>query len=812
MPDEPLERFQNIYTSYDSFCAVRGEVTESDTRANILDPLLHDVLLWPREAVFREVHGDNGYLDYRLTAGTPRLVWEAKRSGKTFVFPFSKRPQRRLKISTRLAGSPVLKAAVEQVQGYCVEHGIRYAVATNGYSFVILRAIVEGRSWRDGSAIIFYSPKDIIKNFNEFFNLLSYESVAEGHLEDAFRVGQVSSREYHRPLDKVLNSDATYGRNPINIALRPYVDQFFGDIASQDDITILEKCYVRSTPIQIIDKDLKLIVQDTVPSFAQQANQVRVTSASPGGNLGEDLRSVATSAPTQRGHVVVLMGGIGSGKSTFLKRFFKIVAPELVAPASQSFLLHLDFLGAPENLDQLDQYVWDEISRLLRARLPSLVTRSVLEAMFATELQILREVYGHDPARLARQVDDNLFQYAANSHVFSEHAIEYSKELGHFPIIVFDNVDQLSTASQISIFTIAQRCAQMYGTLSLLVLREESFCAAQMQRHLTAYTIRPYHLSSPDFLDLIRKRIDLAADAVAGSQRQNVLQEEGFQAQRVIDFFRLLKDSVFDRNRNIVRLVQAVSFGNARLALDLLNCFILSGATNTSKILEMFKAGGYTVPFHEFAKSVILGDYRYYKESRSFILNVFHVTGARNASHFTTLRILQYLSREHVADVRQQGFTDLHILVQSLSDMFDNEDDVIQVLMRLIALNRQLVELDTRRSDTLAGASTVRITSAGAYYLHYFVRSFAYLDLMWHDTAISSSSISDQLSRLIPNVYMTERFARTELFLEYLNGEEEEELASMQSVPHYLGPFMPTISKQYEREKKLIESKLRLTH
>ena len=39
-----------------------------------------------------------------------------------------------------------------------------------------------------------------------------------------------------------------------------------------------------------------------------------------------------------------------------------------------------------------------------------------------------------------------------------------------------------------------------------------------------------------------------------------------------------------------------------RFALQLFNNFITSGATNMPKILEKFRDGGYTVPFHEFAK------------------------------------------------------------------------------------------------------------------------------------------------------------------------------------------------------------------
>jgi hypothetical protein len=240
MRDE-LQTLGAIFRDFASFCQRRGRVSESDTRATIIDRVLHDVLGWPRPTVRREVHVHPGYLDYLLSTTKPVLIVEAKASGESFEVP-----HRKAKLSSRLKINGVLRAnkklvdALVQVQRYCADEGLRYGVVTNGYSFVVFRAMVEGASWKDGEAIVFDSPSIVEADFSTFWNLLSYDSVRSGKLDEAFRSAAAPARNYHRPLTHIVNADSTYSRNPINTALRPYVERYFGDIAAQDDLELLE--------------------------------------------------------------------------------------------------------------------------------------------------------------------------------------------------------------------------------------------------------------------------------------------------------------------------------------------------------------------------------------------------------------------------------------------------------------------------------------------------------------------------------------------------------------------------------------------
>jgi hypothetical protein len=252
--------------------------------------------------------------------------------------------------------------------------------------------------------------------------------------------------------------------------------------------------------------------------------------------------------------------------------------------------------------------------------------------------------------------------------------------------------------------------------------------------------------------------------------------------------------------------------------------FMTSGVTDVDKMLNIYRRQDtYFVAFHEFVKSIMLGERRYYKDQASFIGNVFDCGAERNASHFTALRVIRALLLRRGESSREgQGFVEIGQLVSMSEDIFDNREDLLRALTRLVS--RQLVETNTKSTDTIAGASHVRVTSAGWYYSRFLVRAFSYLDLVLQDTPLNDAAVERNLRAYVEQVdnlsdredqkleRMQVRFSRVKEFLDYLQKEEQREekefdLAKRGGI--WAEPFVPMIRTQVEQETSWIDRRLK---
>jgi hypothetical protein len=285
-----------------------------------------------------------------------------------------------------------------------------------------------------------------------------------------------------------------------------------------------------------------------------------------------------------------------------------------------------------------------------------------------------------------------------------------------------------------------------------------------------------------------------------------------------------VQNSIFGgNNRNIVRFIEAVCFGNMRLALQLFSTFLYSGATDVRKMLNIFdRDGSYDVPFHEFLKSIMLGDRAYYKEDASPLLNMFNVGTEKNSSHFTAYRLLRLLMTHRSESTTEgRGYVRLELILNSFEDLFDNREDLLSVLNRLVRYH--LVEANTRSSETIMGASDVRITSAGWFYLRFLTKTFAYLDLVLQDTPVDDYAVHTALLQSVRDVdnmvdrddlkldRVRTRFARVSTFVDYLQDQEtaEREGYGLTEEMGVLGEtIVPAIRHQFDHDRDWIEYRI----
>ncbi len=743
-PDTAADALDALIKEFNSFCSRAGELSEADTRVKVIDRVLVEILGWPEANITREKHVvDRGYIDYTFIVRERRYIaLEAKREGKAFKLPGDGK-HRSLKLSGPLLSETAVKEAIVQVRSYCSEQGIRFAIVTNGYAWIIFRALREDVPWRDAQATVFPSLEHIQEHFTEFWNLLAYESICARSLESEFVSQLRIQRHLHRVTDVLWNADLPLQRNRLHQQLDPLISAVFEDIADQAQIEILQSCYVHSHSLEIVAQDLGIVITDEVPKFLEREGAVQIRMGAD--DAGDFEVMMSTESGGRLGNLCLLLGGIGSGKTTFLRRYQRTVGKELLD--KKTIWFSVDFFGTPLDPHELEPFVWRNVLGQLRSRYDSdrLEIRKNLKNIYKPEIRALEETVLRHAKKHTDEYEQLLSPYLekwqADISNYVPRLLAVAQPHRNIkPVLFIDNVDQLASSYQAQIFLLAQRITQRIGSITIIALREESYYTASVQRTFTASTNHKFHIASPRFLHLIRNRIDYSRKLLKTPETEALPLPERDAAFRddISDFLSIAEDSILEGSKQIVYFVDALCFGNMRLALQMFTTFLASGVTDVGKMLHIYRRDGrYVIAYHEFVKSIMLGDRKYYKEIASPILNVFDCGIERNSSHFTALRLLRFLVKCRGQNtVEGRGYFDIGRAAAAFEDVFDNSEDFEKTLDRLV--QRQLVEVNTRSIESAAAASHVRVTSAGWYYHRRLAQSFVYLDLVLQDTPLNN--------------------------------------------------------------------------
>lgn len=685
--------------------------------------------------------------------------------------------------------------------GYSFGLGTEYAILTNGTQFIVFQAITRGRKWTDGQAIVWHDHQDILDNFADFWELLARSNVIRGLLTERFNKVSSVTTAYYSPLQFIHNPEAELVRNPfwnkISNAFSPIlVDQPENESLQ---IEIIKHCYVSSPLAGESSNDLARLLRDLMPKYLKDAG-VRNIDLSESSNAAFGSKLVSDLKLHKPG-TYVLTGGVGSGKTTFLRRFGFVDQHSYIR--DYCVWLHIDFLEFGADVgDELGRriakYTYAQILEKLSTDYSSFVpkTGEHMRDLFRDEIEKLRItlLFGLDESKpeYQTQINSRVDELARDTEIFVKAILKSIVNSGKCVVFVLDNTDQLGEQFQKSVFLFSQHLADNYNTLAIVALREEKFFAAHRQGVFDAYGTRKFHIGSPELIYVIRKRLEYGLERYRNQAVQNgVSVEEQNETASVV---RALINATTNKNGNIIRFLTCVSAGDMRLALGMFRDFMASGNTDTAKIRRItMKRDGYQMPFHEFAKSAILGIRRHYRGNVARIINLFAPSTVAGASHWTANRILARLAASQRApSTFGEGYVSTATLIREYRQSFGSGDDFIEATERL--MKEGLLESEPPRSSKLDNTEALKISATGSYYWSFLVRSFAYHDLVLVDTPIRDESLARELAQASEfrkedyslKDYTLIRIDRVRRFVEYLQTCEQEEMgiAAKQGGPY----------------------------
>lgn len=814
--DAAFERFRTLYAESRLASRDLPKLTEADTRAKLIDPLFKEVLGWREPEFRRETPVDSGYVDYTLGAESVYLLIEAKRTKPRFHLNAPEGTRTAKLSGPHLLSNKKLREPLEQAARYAFDLGAPIAVLTNGEQLIVF----ESRSgWTNGIAMLWHSHEDIRDNFGEFYSLMSAEAVRSGLLLEALQATPGVTKPSFAPLEFASEPERELVRNRFWQKMAAVFGPILTDQTEVPAIReeIIRNCYVTTPISDESDANLDTLLKARIPKFLTDAGVNDLRPGMHGKTAFDNL--LENDVKLRHPGCYVLTGGVGSGKTTFLRRFALVVQPRLVREFC--VWLHIDYLGFGNISvvavdEELRAFTFKAIRRALADAYRDLIPASGegIRSLFAAEIQEARltSLFGLDESSDSWQekVNSLVARLYESDQAYVEAVLRRLSD-GRRVVLVLDNSDQLGEPFQASLFLFAQKLSRDHKALCVVALREEKFFAAYRRGIFDAFGDRRFHIGSPSLGKVIQSRLEYGLQKYIDQAKASstAIDHEEIEGVRLLVL--ALIRSATKTNSPIVRMLACVSNGDMRHALDRVREFIGSGNTDIDKLLKLARRhASYTIPFHEFAKSAILGSKRFYQSGLSHVLNLFAKSSVPGASHLAALRLLARLcSADGAASPHGEGFVETAKILREYRGCFGSADDLLDRAEEL--LRRGLIESEPPRVESIGAADALRVAPSGAYYWRFLIRSFAYLDLVYVDTAIADRAVARSLGEAAESTDLVIRYDRVRRFLRYLESSELEELRSARpGFDLYRHSLVRLIRQDVDAEIEKIERKTKI--
>lgn len=738
--------------------APKQSFNEAQTRLQVIDTLFFECLDWEKDEVRVEDRVPNvGYADYVFLSPTASLIIEAKREGKYFNLPANSK-SKIVSIGDLIKHDKNTKDALEQVAPYCQSSGVVLGGICNGPQLVIFVATrTDGIRPLEGKAIAFTSFEEMEENFSLLWDACSKPGVISGQAQRFLTGGfspvlpsKLSAHIYDYPGAKI--------RNTLQVELQSLTDLVLEDlIKSEDQKKFLEECYCSSGALSQYSVLSKDILQQRYVNEGEGPNLVKANTKE--GISKDILHSALTRRP------VLLIGDAGVGKTSFILNLILIDAASYF---NKNIALYLDLGSKAALTTDIRKAIIREIKVTLYGDYQiDIDNAEFIRSAYSEEIKKFQSgIYGN-----LKESNPELYQEKELSHLASliesvddhiKHSVAYIQDALHKQIAVFiDNTDQRSSDDQQAAFLIAQEIAEVWGLNVFISLRPETFHSSIKSGALSGYHTKAFTIAPPRIDKVLDKRLAFGVKLVTGGATLLTLPEGiSINLDRLKELFEIFRHSLA-QNKALVQLIDNLSYGNVRQALEMVRNFFGSGHTNTGKILELnSQTNKYTIPLHEFLRAITYGDHYYYHPDRSPLTNIFDLRYPDGKDHFTIPVLISLL--HSLSKSTGTGFVESNQLISQMQTLGYAQEFTAKALSKCV--EDKLVELSVSEDR----AASYRVTAAGVYHTEILARLFAYIDAVVVDTPILHQ-ISNSMIKDIHSI--DDRLLRADYFVEYLNEE-----------------------------------------
>jgi len=578
--------------------------------------------------------------------------------------------------------------------------------------------------------------------------------------------------------------------NAFAAELSPILRRYFLSGSPDSIREIIERAYVTSDEITEYDKVLEALLKDRL---AVRRGGV-VQALQPGRHGEEHVANVISAFDRLRpegGQLQIIQGSVGCGKSLFIQRY-KALGPEHLS--THIHWAVVDFNTGPADLSRAERWLCSAFVEDFERNNPSIDSTApeVLRGMFSANLQRRRTYYDGlkrlAPERAEIEKASDLVKWREDPEETARGIAQYILGSRHeVLVVVMDNVDRLDLKSQLEAFQLTLWFMQRTRCFVILQMRDETYDRYKDRPPLDTFrTGMNFHITPPRFIDVVKRRLELSLEHLQGqadnTQRYNT--ETGvhvtYHKSEIADFLALLYNELFNRKRNISRVLEAIAGGDVRRALDMFVSIITSGHFSESVITANVLGRGYIGVSEQLILKILMRvDYRFFSDHTGFVSNILASNPDwQKPDNFLLVEALYFLAlnRKRVGQIGIEGYFTCDAVAYEMQRYGYVYEDVLAGLNLLLV--RKLITADHMNFAEVGAQDSVRIHASGFMHVRVLCGRMEYLYGIIPTTPIYDREIARRLADVVGQESVRGRVASfrklqaVEMFYEYLRAQQ----------------------------------------
>jgi GTPase SAR1 family protein len=500
--------------------------------------------------------------------------------------------------------------------------------------------------------------------------------------------------------------------------------------------------------------------------FPSQQNSTHIATEEPVELLDKISRRVDDKEIAYS--LILLIGNVGSGKSTFI-RFFKNVFLENNHPelASKCEWVFINMNPAPLTTSEIYNWTKEEIIDQIKQIENDINFNSLetIKKLFRKQINKFEQGIGKLLVENTSEYNSKLYsilsELTSDNSAYLSALIQYLKDFhGKLPIVVLDNCDKRNREEQLLMFEVAQWLRTNFKFLVILPMRDNTYDNFKNEVPLdTVVKDLVFRIDPPDLLKVLQGRLDFISRINRNTSAHYQLESGSnveIKKDELVEYFKCIMMAI-RKDAWAMNIFYKLSNRNIRSGIQMFEDLCKSGHIKADEIFRMRVIGeDYNIPTYRLVNALIRKNRKYFNDEMSNFINLFKARYQDDLPDpFVRIDILMWLDQRKsiIGPNGTHGYHQTAELIRDVQLGGHQEDVILREVKQLITYEAIFSE---NQSSDIDYQTLLHISPSGTLHLS-MLKDLNYLAACAEDCIYRDTTIMTRISRRISSDYYLDK-------------------------------------------------------